>query len=309
MISFRFHIVSIIAVFLALAIGIGMGVTVIDKATVDLLQARLDTVRNEVAAANQRSDALERQQQRTGSYEKLSEEYLVSERLANRPVVTIAVRGIDEGSLNDLHQLIQKSGAAFQGTIWLTPKVALSDTGDVTRLRQILGATDGDVAVLRQALITRLGAVIAGTSGGEALKPLVDNGFLDWQADRSDKDIAKVTFGGSLVVVASSATASVPNEQLAVPLTRFLAAQPAKRLVAVEPGREADGRNPAQRAVFLQPLRDDSSIDNDLSTVDDIETSSGRVATVIALSQLSSGRTGHYGVASSADGQIPKLTP
>ena len=47
MINFRFHIVSLIAVFLALALGVVMGSTVIDRAIVDGLHDRIDRRRAE----------------------------------------------------------------------------------------------------------------------------------------------------------------------------------------------------------------------------------------------------------------------
>jgi hypothetical protein len=96
-VSFRFHIVSIVAVFLALALGIAMGVTVIDKATVDLLQRRLDGVHDEVNAANQRSDGLQRDLGRASQYEGSVEPILIDGKLSGVPVTVIAVRGIDQG--------------------------------------------------------------------------------------------------------------------------------------------------------------------------------------------------------------------
>ena len=42
MINFRFHIVSLIAVFLALALGIVMGATVVNRAIVDRLNRHSD---------------------------------------------------------------------------------------------------------------------------------------------------------------------------------------------------------------------------------------------------------------------------
>ena len=44
MINFRFHLVSLIAVFLALAVGVVMGAGVIDRAIVDTLNTRIDRV-------------------------------------------------------------------------------------------------------------------------------------------------------------------------------------------------------------------------------------------------------------------------
>lgn len=46
MITFRFYLISVISFFLALTIGIVMGTTVIDKAVVDGLQSRINSVAN-----------------------------------------------------------------------------------------------------------------------------------------------------------------------------------------------------------------------------------------------------------------------
>jgi hypothetical protein len=51
-INLRYHIVSIVAVFLALGIGVVMGSTVIDRVTVDTLNARVNSVERSVRAAD-----------------------------------------------------------------------------------------------------------------------------------------------------------------------------------------------------------------------------------------------------------------
>ena len=47
MINFRFHLVSLIAVFLALGLGILVGSTVIDQKIVNRLDTEIDSVRKE----------------------------------------------------------------------------------------------------------------------------------------------------------------------------------------------------------------------------------------------------------------------
>ena len=47
MINFRFHIASLVAVFLALALGVVMGSTVVDRAIVESLRTQIDDVRGE----------------------------------------------------------------------------------------------------------------------------------------------------------------------------------------------------------------------------------------------------------------------
>jgi hypothetical protein len=44
MINFRFHVVSVIAIFLALALGVVIGAVVIDRGIVDALDTQLNRV-------------------------------------------------------------------------------------------------------------------------------------------------------------------------------------------------------------------------------------------------------------------------
>ena len=57
MINFRYHLVSLTAVFLALAIGIAMGATVVDQATVKRAANQLESVRSR-ARHDQRRERL-----------------------------------------------------------------------------------------------------------------------------------------------------------------------------------------------------------------------------------------------------------
>ncbi len=69
MVNFRFHIVSLIAVFLALGLGILMGSTVVKGAIVDRLDREIDQVRKESDnlrnANRQTNDDLDRVERRS----------------------------------------------------------------------------------------------------------------------------------------------------------------------------------------------------------------------------------------------------
>ncbi len=307
MVSFRFHIVSIIAVFLALALGIGMGVTVIDKATVDLLQRRLDSVQGQVQAANQRSDLLQQELSRTEGFDDAANDYLTGSRLNDIPITIVAVRGTDGAVHNDIRQALNDAGATVQGTLWFTEKSNLDEQSDAADLQRILESPDADANALRQAMLARISAVLAGASTGGQLSALVGGGFLDWDAATASRDVAQVPFGAGRIVELLSPAAAVPNDEIAVPLTRLLAAQPARRLVAAEVGKPATEGQPEQRAVVLAALRQDSALNDRLSTVDNAESARGRVAMVLALVELAGGRTGDYGVAPSAESPLPRL--
>lgn len=308
MVSFRFHLVSLVGVFLALALGIGMGVTVIDKGGVERLQTRLDEVRKEVNAANERSDRLQREQERATAFEQRSTEYIVDGKLAGQTVTVVAVRGADGNSLEQLRQTLGASGASLQGTLWFTGSASLSDSRVIGEAQQSLGVPSGDVNQLRSALLARVSAVLAGSADPSVLAPLIDDGILQWEGASGNNTIGSATLASAKVVLVSGANPQVSNESLAIPLARLLAAQPAKRVVAVEAGRDETDNQPEERAVFVGPLRSDGALDGKLSTVDDLDKTPGRLATVLALSQLP-GRTGDYGIGSGANGIIPELNP
>ena len=93
MVTFRFHLLSLTAVFLALAVGIAIGATVVDQATVDALQKRLDNFEH-----TERENARLRGQ--VGDWERFSEEAadeFVEGRLNQHPVLVVTVQGVDRG--------------------------------------------------------------------------------------------------------------------------------------------------------------------------------------------------------------------
>lgn len=308
MVSFRFHLVSLVAVFLALALGIGMGATVIDKATVDSLKNRVAATEQQRDANQQTINDLNRRLSRSSAWETQAEQLLVSNALKNTPVVLFAVRGIDESVLSDQRSQLEAAGAVVQGVMYFTQKGTLSEADAVTQMQSLLGVTAMDGSQLRGVFLTRIAAVVAGTTPPTALKELQRGGFLEWEG-RSASDISSADFAGSRVVFMAGATTQVPNEQIATPMIKLLAAQPTRRVVAIEAGRDPDTRTNTSgvRAVWLDVLRKDSSLDGRISTVDDVETDLGRTTTVLALVDLASGRTGDFGVADSADGPLPKL--
>jgi hypothetical protein len=160
MINFRFHVVSIVAVFLALAIGIAMGTTVIDKVTVDTLRSQLKTIEEQRDDARQSADQLTAQlndlhdQMRELGAQGTAE--LLADRLDGVPVVVVATRGVDQDSVDGLRSALTASGAADGGTLWLTGKLALTDPSEVQGLSDALGLSSADAARARTSLVGRL---------------------------------------------------------------------------------------------------------------------------------------------------------
>jgi hypothetical protein len=308
MISFRFHIVSLTAVFLALAIGIGIGATVVDQATVDTIEGQLRNVERRANETNQRNDALQSdldQWQRFGEEGALE---LVRGRL-DMPVLLVGIQGVDREPVDALRQALAAAGGQVQGTVWFTSKLKLENPEDVQALQGILGVTAARPDTLRRTLAGRLVAGWTPESGPSLLPALRDAKFLDYEApEGAPVDPALVGAPGTYFVVISDADPELPNDQIAVPFTMALAERMPGRVLAAEPATPATDERPAARGAFLAPLRADANLAARLSSVDNLEDVKGRIAAVLALDALADGKTGHFGVGSGTR-SLPEPSP
>jgi hypothetical protein len=304
MVSFRFHLVSIIGVFLALGIGIAIGASVVDRATVDALENRLDAVGERAEQTNAENDRLRSDVSRWEKFADEAGDELVEGRLVGVDVVLVGVQGVDREPVDRLRQSLVSAGARLRGTVWLTGKLQLKEPGDVASLSDALVVAPGPADLVRRTLIERLAASWAAGADTSPLARLRDTGFVELET--AEGPSVAVPPGTRFVVVAGD-KADVPNDVLAGPLAAELAEQAPTRVLAVESGHDATGGTPALRAVFVGALRGDDDAAGRLSTVDNLENYRGRIAAVLALADLGpQGKVGHYGVGPRAARMVPE---
>ncbi|CAN5557985.1 hypothetical protein BH20ACT2_BH20ACT2_25620 [soil metagenome] len=139
MISFRFHIMSLVAVFLAVALGVVVGSTYVDRAVVTSLENRIDTVSGNLDERLADNDRLSGQLDRLETYAAASAPFAVSGRLVDVPVLVLAERGVDEDQVEELVVLLDNSGAFAPGILWFEAKWALAEPADREQLGDALG--------------------------------------------------------------------------------------------------------------------------------------------------------------------------
>lgn len=309
MVNFRFHLVSLTAVFLALAVGIGLGATVVDQATVDVLQRRLDGVSERVDRTDNENQRLRSDLGRWTRFAEEASDESVEGRLTNVPVLVVGVQGTERGPVEALQASLIAAGARYQATMWLTSKLRLDKPEDMVVLADIVGSQTRAPDPVRQAAVARVASSLGGGTAPPLLRALRDAAFLDVEAPVSDEEALAGISPDTRFVVVSGAEAEVANAQLAVPLASQLTVAARGRVLAAEPGREAQGRDqPGHRALFVGPLRDDPSVSGLVSTVDNLEDFRGRFAAVYALRELIRGKTGHFGVGPRATSLVPETT-
>lgn len=302
MVSFRFHLVSITAVFLALALGIAMGATVVDRATVDLLEQRLDTVRAESERTDKENAELRAELDRWNQFSSQAGDRLVANRLAGVPVVVVFVEGSDRASLDALRQALVAAGSALQGTVVLTTKLALRDEDDVAALREITDAAAARPPDLRRIVASQVAAAVTVPTSAGPLATLVDRGFARLEGNPGGP--AALAVPGARYVVVADGQAAAPNAELAQPLVDQLAEGVPPRVLAAEAAREAEGDQAAVRAAFVGPLR--TRNEARVSTIDHLESFAGRVAAVLALQAMAESKAGHYGIGPGASRLLPE---
>lgn len=309
MVSFRFHLVSLIGIFLALGIGIAVGATVVDQATVDYLEQQVREVGDRADRTNAENERLN---QELGTWQKFADEAgdeLVDGRLRGVDVVVVAVQGVDRQPVERLRQSIVAAGARLHGTVWFTSKLRLDQPASVTALSNVLVVSPGPADLVRRSLVDRLATQWA-TGGTTPLRALAQEGFVELEVPAgTNVDIATLPATVRFVLVGGGGKAEVPDEQLALPLASSVARQAPLRLLAAEAETPATGNTPPARAVFVGALRADGDVAARLSTVDNLESYRGRIAAVLALADLGAeGKVGHFGVGPRASRLVPEPT-
>ncbi|MCA1831449.1 MAG: copper transporter [Actinomycetota bacterium] len=299
MINLRYHIVSLVAVFLALGLGILVGTTVIDQGLVHDLRRRTDGFAKNLDDARATNDALSRQQALWEAFGRDAFARFGHGKLSKRSIVFVVQDGTSPGMLDGIVQSLGDAGAVIEGRVNLTGKWELKSD----EARQQLALALGSSASSSEDLITEAAGRLAGrlgqsrnpAGGPDLLVKLRDAGFLSFEST-----VESFPSSSSLTVVVPSGVkdAKPPQSQFFMPFLVALA--PARKTAIVEPLSAAES--------LVDRVRGSSDLRDQISTVDDGDIALGRFALVYALRSLVVTNTSsHYGARRSAAKLVPDL--
>ncbi len=122
MIDFRYHLVSIVAVFLALAIGIVVGAEALPPKLANKLNNESQQAQRLNDKLNAQNGQLRRQINADDAFAQASSGYLLAHLLTGERVVLVTAPGADSTVVNGLKTALGQSGATLTGTISLAPQ-------------------------------------------------------------------------------------------------------------------------------------------------------------------------------------------
>jgi hypothetical protein len=312
-ISFRYHLITIVAVFLALGLGLLAGTTVLDQGLVNNLRRQTEGLRSDLrdlqAEVGQLRDA-NGQLQRAGDILPILDRGLLS----SVPVVVVTQQRASEDVVAETRRALEAAHADVVAVLTVTDRMALPDAPSRQALAQILGvAPTAEPQVLQisaaDELAQRLAAGLprrgAQPTQRDVLDELLAENFVT--APGITKDDVLAVGGRDQVVVVVTGGAEDPAvmpDDFMVPLVQGLVQHGA----TVAAGESATSTYP-----FVETLRSDGSIadGSEMVTVDDVDLSIGGAALVLGVERLLFlGQGGNYGVKGSpTDVQpIPPVT-
>jgi hypothetical protein len=309
-ISFRYHIVSIVSVFLALAVGVALGGGPLRGEVDNTLVEQVEADRRAKADLRAQIAALGAGNEFTDSFAATVAPRLLRNSLRDRPVTLLVLPGTREAAVGSVTELVDTAGGTVAGTIRVGE--ALLDVGNrqlVDQLSSQLLEGISDVTVSEEAgTYERLGAVLARAAvtdedGGAAVDD-TGNSILSGLSTANLLSAAgELTRRGSLVLVLAGAPAEEgPAREGAAAVVGSLSAalsEASDGVVVAGPVAAA------RRGGVVDAVRRDVVVAQEVSTVDTLDRVAGEVVALMALAEQSDGGTGHYGSVDAADGVLP----
>lgn len=308
MISLRYHVISIAAVFLALAVGVVLGSTTLSRSLLSGLSNENEDLAAQVNNLENEKNAQDARLADADSFATSVGPLAVQGQLAQRTVVLITTADARPADRDALKTLVTGAGGTVTGELQLTE--SFSDPRKADQLKDI-------VVRLLPAGVQLPTASDPGTLAGGLVGPLVliskENNKPQASPAETAAALAGLTEGGFV-----KASQGLQPAQLAVVLTGGAATGNGAGDKAATIARFATQVDRAGAGTVLAGtagsaggtgavgvVRADTAATSIVSTVDNVQTAAGRVVTMLALHEQLEGQAGRYGDAGNAQSPAP----
>jgi hypothetical protein len=315
-IDFRYHIVSLVAVFLALGVGIVLGSGPLDEQIQGALQTQTDDLRSQQKELRTQVTDLQRQ---VGVGEKFAQEVifpLTVNQLTDRRVEMFVLPGADKDVVSNSTKVLEEAGAKVNGTVTITnvyvdPTKAKAPLEDLVLRLVPPGVVFPDGATP----IERVGTVLARSTvasdrqdtqqvdqrAAEVLAGLQELGAIDVTGEPGRRaDLAVVITPAPAKNKVDPDAAKAADDAL-LGLVGALDAG-SRGVVVTGPRLSADAGG------FIDLVRRSDEKVKGVSTVDLADSTVGQIGLVLALVEQTRGAAGDYGGGDGVDSVIPDIS-
>ena len=299
MIDFRYHLVSLIAVFLAVALGIVIGTTALNEPILADIKNQVSALENDKRSLEDRTQSLQAQLNTSDAFDEAVAPALVDGALAGKSVLLVVTNeGVAPETVDQLTALIGDAGGAVSGTLTLKPEY--SDPSSAAGLQSYVtgsGLPAGvelppvdDAGQLVGSLLAQVLMIPPdGTtpSGADVSSVMAGLSALDVLTPEGDA-IAPADYTVVLTAGAFSGEDAAERNGTVAELVSALDAAGSGAVVA------GDAESTAENGL-VGVIRADPTLSAAVSTVDNSATAAGRISTVLALGREADGTSGKYG--------------
>lgn len=280
MFDMRYHIASLVAVFLALTVGLLLGSLFVDKGLLANQQEKLlDSIRADVNAVNEKNLKLESEVATLRAFEKQVLPVAVKNRLAETSVTIVTLVEGQQGQVDDLRKVLSQAGAASFHLHIKMKEIDISSDDLKERFQTVLGNGETAGREAEKLFWARLTGEMVGLRTPELMGVLFEDGLM--QAD-------------STAAAASNVIILAPDDRdLGSRDTLFvnsLAATDGVRVITTETSEVKLSRIAAYKLY-------------NVSTIDNVDTIPGKLSLIYLLAAPDV--TGHFGIKAAADKPMP----
>jgi hypothetical protein len=314
-IDFRYHLVSLIAVFLAVALGIVIGTTALNQPILADIKNQVTALEQDKRSLEDRTQQLQTQLDTSDAFDDAVAPALVDGALAGKSVLLVVTNeDVAPETVEEVTALIGEAGGTVSGTLTLNPEY--SDPSSSTALQNYVtgsgrpaGLQLPEVDDAGQLVASLLAQVLmippsgAAPSAADVSSVIAGLGSLDVLTPEGDS-IAPADYAVVLTAGAFSGSDAVERNTTVAELVTALDAAGSGAVVA------GDFASTAENGL-VGLFRGDPTLAAAVSTVDNVTSPAGRISTILALGGESDGTSGKYGTGEDTQPvpPVPTSTP
>jgi len=307
-INFRYHVVSLTAVFLALAIGLVVGTAALNGPVADSLSDNVNALRKDNQQLRETVNSLQEEVNREEDFVAEAAPILLADRLADRRILVLCTpSGRDH--VEGMIEALGMAGATVTGRLDVQDKfvnpdnsvelleLAVAAAQPTVPTTGLPGNSDGvetSSALLASALLDRRqGVPVAPADLKAVLDAYGDAGYVTVEEAITGPAEAVVVVSGQPYVDRDAAKKDASVVTMVVQFDRISP-------VVVAGTGTGDGN-------LVAAVRGDPTLGKSISTVDNANTATGQMVAALATAdQVTQSKAGHFGLGAGANSLMPK---